>query len=484
MVRHQTGKKIITSFIACMILSSSCAQADWQSWAQGNIQANVSGGQSAKTSLTTSLAGPELRVRWNSLGTINPIHATAPHMSAGCNGLDIGFGSLSFLNFDQLVEKLKAIAAAAPAFAFKMAIDTVCSQCSTIMNDIEAIVDKINNFSLDSCKAAQALGNAAGKAIGEGMNDMVSSGANSDFYDSSQQMIKDHTGWARDAYSATVGFFGGLKDGIEGKKMYGSLINNVVNQLGSGGLPLGFSSDQYKEMLRALVGDIIVYTQDGDDVVYPVPPGALTIDKLYEALVPMSLDSSVTITFDKVALLKGGSNIDGQENTGSGMPDEFQIIEDKFVANSTSAWNYQIKKQIDDVVDKIKNKSDITGSIAVLSSMPANGALFVNMAYLNKGTTADSLNYASYTATVYLRSQLLQMLSTAQDNITKYRLKFKAGQGDEQKIKNLDIISARIVNTIKEVHQTMDKDIEKHRARYEVAMVKEKNELIRKNLSR
>ena len=74
------------------------------------------------------------------------INATPPKFAAGCNGIEIGFGSISFLDFDNLVAKLKMIASAAPAFAFKMAIDTVCSQCSTIMQDIEQIVEDLKIY--------------------------------------------------------------------------------------------------------------------------------------------------------------------------------------------------------------------------------------------------------------------------------------------------------------------------------------------------
>ncbi len=99
-------KKITLSILLATILASN-ASATWKSWAGGAISSTYDTGGTIKTTSTTSFQGPSFRARWQPLGTINPIHMEAPHMSVGCNGIDIGFGAISFINFDQLVEKLK-----------------------------------------------------------------------------------------------------------------------------------------------------------------------------------------------------------------------------------------------------------------------------------------------------------------------------------------------------------------------------------------
>ena len=63
------------------------------------------------------------------------------------------FGGFSYLNFDNIVEKLKKITTAAPAFAFKIALSTLCKDCDTIMTELEQIANAINGMNFDTCTA-------------------------------------------------------------------------------------------------------------------------------------------------------------------------------------------------------------------------------------------------------------------------------------------------------------------------------------------
>ena len=59
-----------------------------------------------------------------------------PSAKAGCGGIDIFAGSFSFINAGEIVALLKAIANNAVGFAFSLAIDTVCPECSKIMPNL------------------------------------------------------------------------------------------------------------------------------------------------------------------------------------------------------------------------------------------------------------------------------------------------------------------------------------------------------------
>ena len=121
-------KKITALSLAATISLSTPATANLTSFIQNNLD----------TSITTENAGyyktqsrgyytiGSARVRWGGLGTVHPFNMQAPSINVGCSGIDMVFGGFSYLNFEYLVEKLKKISAAAPAFAFKMALSTLC----------------------------------------------------------------------------------------------------------------------------------------------------------------------------------------------------------------------------------------------------------------------------------------------------------------------------------------------------------------------
>ncbi|MEO0033557.1 MAG: hypothetical protein RIS94_3315 [Pseudomonadota bacterium] len=97
-----------------------------------------------------------------------------PRARAGCGGIDIFAGSFSFINTSEIVAMLKAVANNAVGFAFSLAIDTVCPECSKVMQEFAQKAQLMNNLNINSCEMAQGLvggiwpkGDLADKAICE-----------------------------------------------------------------------------------------------------------------------------------------------------------------------------------------------------------------------------------------------------------------------------------------------------------------------------
>ena len=106
--------------------------------------------------------------------TTNIANLQLPRARAGCGGIDIFAGSFSFINASEMVALLKAVANNAVGFAFSLAIDTVCPECSKIMQEFAQKAQLMNNLSINSCEMAQGLvggiwpkGDLADKAICE-----------------------------------------------------------------------------------------------------------------------------------------------------------------------------------------------------------------------------------------------------------------------------------------------------------------------------
>ncbi len=106
--------------------------------------------------------------------TTNIANLQLPRARAGCGGIDIFAGSFSFINASELVAMMKAVANNAVGFAFSLAIDTVCPECSKIMQEFSQKAQLMNNLNINSCELAQGLvggvwpkGDLADKAICE-----------------------------------------------------------------------------------------------------------------------------------------------------------------------------------------------------------------------------------------------------------------------------------------------------------------------------
>ncbi|OCL98841.1 Conjugative relaxosome accessory transposon protein [Aliarcobacter thereius] len=107
---------------------------------------------------------------------ITPFNVRPPTVGGGCSGIDLTFGSLSFLNKDQFIKFAEGIIAAAPGVAFDLALKTLCPSCSETLKSLESMANEINNMSLDACAfTTEMIGkipdSLSGQQIREGLKD-------------------------------------------------------------------------------------------------------------------------------------------------------------------------------------------------------------------------------------------------------------------------------------------------------------------------
>lgn len=139
--------------------------------------------------------GGSASVRWGFQN--EPIVSfTPPSLKVGCSGIDVVMGGFSYLNFEHLVQKLQAILAAAPAFAFKIALKTLCEACDNVLTSLENIANAINQLNVDSCQASKAVGAWAGTQLANAVGHGMSSGSDASWFTSLTRNIEDVTaGW-------------------------------------------------------------------------------------------------------------------------------------------------------------------------------------------------------------------------------------------------------------------------------------------------
>lgn len=112
--------------------------------------------QFAQTARMNTLSGGYIAVR-NNIQTFNIFAVVPPNFSAGCGGIDAYFGTFSFINSHQLEAMIKAIGQNAIPFLFLSAIKSMCGSCYTILSQMQAMAQKMNNTALNSCEIDRGI---------------------------------------------------------------------------------------------------------------------------------------------------------------------------------------------------------------------------------------------------------------------------------------------------------------------------------------
>ncbi len=87
--------------------------------------------------------------------TLQPLSVQLPGYRAGCGGIDLYAGGFSYVNSEQLVAMMKAVANNAASFAFQVALETISPVIAEKVGELQKLAQDINNFSINSCDAAQ-----------------------------------------------------------------------------------------------------------------------------------------------------------------------------------------------------------------------------------------------------------------------------------------------------------------------------------------
>ena len=94
------------------------------------------------------------------------INIDLPHASGGCGGMDMFAGSISFINADQFIALLRAIAANAKGYAFQIAMNAASSLIASKLGEFQKVIQGLNSLSMNSCELAKGLVNTTFDAVG------------------------------------------------------------------------------------------------------------------------------------------------------------------------------------------------------------------------------------------------------------------------------------------------------------------------------
>ena len=93
----------------------------------------------------------------NSVTDTKFVNVSLPKFDAGCGGIDIFSGGLSFISHDQFITALKNIVSAGQGYAFMLGIETVSPTIASTMKQMETWANNINSLGINSCDVATGI---------------------------------------------------------------------------------------------------------------------------------------------------------------------------------------------------------------------------------------------------------------------------------------------------------------------------------------
>lgn len=88
---------------------------------------------------------------------VTPITVSAPDIKVGCGGVDLYFGSFSYLKKEELERFARQVMANAPYFAFKVALSEYAPKLNSILGELQSMAQLLSSTQLDACSTSEYL---------------------------------------------------------------------------------------------------------------------------------------------------------------------------------------------------------------------------------------------------------------------------------------------------------------------------------------
>ena len=97
---------------------------------------------------------------------------TPPRFEAGCGGIDLHFGSFSFMSTDNIKDLMRTIISNSTGYAVELALRSICDSCTDTMRGFRDLSAGINFDNMNTCQMSEeavnwiaGTGNYSGKSV-------------------------------------------------------------------------------------------------------------------------------------------------------------------------------------------------------------------------------------------------------------------------------------------------------------------------------
>jgi len=322
-------KKILIIFL----LFFSFTRADISSWSEGLVMSATESAGYTKSQTRGYYTLGSARVSLGGQGSFSLAHIEMPKLTVGCGGIDATFGGFSYIADPKyLIAKLKAIGTAALAYEFKMAISTMCKDCSEIMDSLEGFANAVNSFNLDTCALGKTVADKSMNFFTDARQTNLVSGQThdpigedgksakntyADYIDSVGKKLEALKGWTKEKAKIEA------KKMIDDKAALGSFLSRAIKERDKTSI---YSSAFWGKdarshegiilgVIRYLIGDMRGYISPIDGTIkYEIVSPAVDVDKVLENFIYgndiqyKTFNSTSNTIESKTALFTGGLN--------------------------------------------------------------------------------------------------------------------------------------------------------------------------------
>jgi conjugative transfer pilus assembly protein TraH len=329
----------------------------------------------------------------NAVRNVQLVQVDLPSFRAGCGGIDLFAGGLSFVNNDELVKTMRNIMNSAKGYGMLLALEEVTPQIANGMKYIQDMANKVNQMNINSCETAEGLVGGAWPKTRAAQQQVCqdvgnSTGMFTDWAESRQGCTSDglannfdstmRAGAANPQYKNLV-----LDNGnIAWKALQ---ANNLVN-----------GDQQFAELLMSLSGSIIIQKNGGGK-------NSTTSFKNLESLATNSSLLKAILYGDKATFYKCDETVQCLNPTK-------QTIQ----ISQNSALKSQVEKILNSIDQKIISDQALSNQeIGLLQStrIPIYKILAVQAAYQKDPNILNVENYSEIIATDILFQYLQENLS-------------------------------------------------------------------------
>ncbi|AOH85677.1 conjugal transfer protein TraH [Sphingomonas panacis] len=243
-----------------LLLACTPAPAAAQSWAESwfdNVTYTSPGSFQDQTRGYVTAGGMSGRVDVHNDYLMS---LTLPKVKAGCGGIDMFLGGMSFLDPDYLVQKLESILQAAPAVAFQYLLETLDEKMGNIISKMEAATNFLNSIQVNDCRLANrmvqiAKGDDNMSGIIEEMTGYksVKEGFAKSYQNSREKIQANQNNPTEDLKEALANCPAEVTDIFKS----GSLLSHAATRVGAG---------DWASVMRARVGDVYMRWDTTDKV--------------------------------------------------------------------------------------------------------------------------------------------------------------------------------------------------------------------------
>ena len=193
-----------------------------------------------------------------------PYYVQAPHLKAGCGGIDVFLGSFSVPSKEEFLNFLRSIGTALPGLAFQLALQSLAPDLNEQVSQFRDMLMRMSSQMGDSCQAAQTIMDETGASAWltdmglRAKNSLRASGAAEDQSDA-DAMTRTDGGKTLSSVPARTDSSGNV---VEAAEM------NLTWALLKGGKGSAKFDKARREAMMSLVGTVIyVKTGTGSDTV-------------------------------------------------------------------------------------------------------------------------------------------------------------------------------------------------------------------------